>query len=170
MGVLWIDRFKWTDKRVALLRERWGDGATSTQIADELGGGVSRNAVLGKLDRLGLLTKLTARKPKPKAAAPMHRAPPMRRAPAVVFGRLPREPAQEPTVVTMDEIEPPAVNIGILALRDAHCRWVSGHGDDGLATFCGHPKSERGGSYCEHHRKRTLLRAPPGNGRLQPGG
>ncbi|MEO5611339.1 MAG: GcrA family cell cycle regulator [Sphingomicrobium sp.] len=43
----------WTDERIDRLKTMWSDGATASQIADELGG-VSRNAVIGKAHRLGL--------------------------------------------------------------------------------------------------------------------
>jgi len=43
----------WTEERIERLKKMWKDGATASQIADELGG-VSRNAVIGKAHRLGL--------------------------------------------------------------------------------------------------------------------
>ena len=43
----------WTDERVARLQEMWNDGMSAAQIAKELGG-VTRNAVIGKVHRLGL--------------------------------------------------------------------------------------------------------------------
>ena len=43
----------WTDERIDRLKTMWTEGATASQIADELGG-VSRNAVIGKAHRLGL--------------------------------------------------------------------------------------------------------------------
>jgi GcrA cell cycle regulator len=43
----------WTEERIERLKKLWHDGATASQIADELGG-VSRNAVIGKAHRLGL--------------------------------------------------------------------------------------------------------------------
>ncbi len=73
----------WTDERVELLKKMWGEGQSASQIAKELGG-VTRNAVIGKVHRLGLsnragstsasssdssATKAEA-KPKAKAAAP----------------------------------------------------------------------------------------------------
>lgn len=44
----------WTDERVEALKAMWADGKSASQIAKELGGGVSRNAVIGKVHRLGL--------------------------------------------------------------------------------------------------------------------
>ena len=43
----------WTDERVETLKRMWGEGASASQIAKELGG-VTRNAVIGKVHRLGL--------------------------------------------------------------------------------------------------------------------
>ncbi|MCZ0813113.1 MAG: GcrA family cell cycle regulator [Pseudomonadota bacterium] len=43
----------WSDERVELLKKLWGEGQSASQIAKELGG-VTRNAVIGKVHRLGL--------------------------------------------------------------------------------------------------------------------
>ncbi len=43
----------WTDERVEVLKKMWGEGQSASQIAKELGG-VTRNAVIGKVHRLGL--------------------------------------------------------------------------------------------------------------------
>jgi len=45
----------WTDDRVAMLRRLWEDGQSASKIAAQLGG-VTRNAVIGKVHRLGLRT------------------------------------------------------------------------------------------------------------------
>ena len=69
----------WTEERIERLKKMWHDGATASQIADELGG-VSRNAVIGKAHRLGLEArpspvkageeKVAPKKAAAKAAAP----------------------------------------------------------------------------------------------------
>ena len=61
----------WTDERVEVLKKMWGEGQSASQIAKELGG-VTRNAVIGKVHRLGLSNRTTtgAAKPDAKAAAP----------------------------------------------------------------------------------------------------
>jgi GcrA cell cycle regulator len=68
----------WTDERIERLKKMWHDGATASQIADELGG-VSRNAVIGKAHRLGLEQRPSPVKPgeekEKKAAAPAATAP-----------------------------------------------------------------------------------------------
>ena len=52
----------WTAERQQRLVDMWNEGATASQIAEELGG-VSRNAVIGKAYRLGL-----DQKPSPAAS------------------------------------------------------------------------------------------------------
>jgi GcrA cell cycle regulator len=73
----------WTEERIERLKKMWHDGATASQIADELGG-VSRNAVIGKAHRLGLEQRPSpvkpgeekeVKKPAPVAAAPAAPAP-----------------------------------------------------------------------------------------------
>jgi len=79
----------WTDERVELLKKMWSEGQSASQIAKELGG-VTRNAVIGKVHRLGLSNRsggtapaAPAPKPEPKAAAkPAAPKPAARRDPA----------------------------------------------------------------------------------------
>ena len=58
----------WTDERVELLKKMWGDGQSASQIAKELGG-VTRNAVIGKVHRLGLSNRATTSTAKTDAPA-----------------------------------------------------------------------------------------------------
>ncbi|MEM7489334.1 MAG: GcrA family cell cycle regulator [Pseudomonadota bacterium] len=64
----------WTDDRVETLKRMWGEGATASQIAKELGG-VTRNAVIGKVHRLGLSSRAQGGDDKPAAEAPAPKAP-----------------------------------------------------------------------------------------------
>lgn len=48
----------WTDERVETLKKMWAEGQSASQIAKELGG-VTRNAVIGKVHRLGLSNRAT---------------------------------------------------------------------------------------------------------------
>ena len=50
----------WTDERVELLRQLWLDGRSASQISAQLGHGVTRNAVIGKVHRLGLAGRAKA--------------------------------------------------------------------------------------------------------------
>ena len=69
----------WTDERVETLKKMWGEGQSASQIAKELGG-VTRNAVIGKVHRLGLSNRATgagstASKAEAKTAAKEKLAP-----------------------------------------------------------------------------------------------
>jgi len=80
----------WTEERIERLKKMWHDGATASQIADELGG-VSRNAVIGKAHRLGLEQRPSpvkpgeekeAKKPAAATAAASPKSSPKAEAPA----------------------------------------------------------------------------------------
>ncbi|KPN63715.1 GcrA cell cycle regulator [Aliiroseovarius crassostreae] len=59
----------WTDERVEILKKMWGEGQSASVIAKELGG-VTRNAVIGKVHRLGLSNRTSGgAKPAAKPAA-----------------------------------------------------------------------------------------------------
>ena len=59
----------WTDERVETLKKMWGDGQSASQIAKELGG-VTRNAVIGKVHRLGLSNRVGGGKEEAEEDAP----------------------------------------------------------------------------------------------------
>jgi GcrA cell cycle regulator len=112
----------WTDERIDRLKKMWTQGATASQIADELGG-VSRNAVIGKAHRLGLDARPSPVKPgeekekKPAAAAaapaastakaaPRAEAPAPRAAAPVADGAAePARPARTPQRPQSDNIQ-----------------------------------------------------------------
>jgi GcrA cell cycle regulator len=100
----------WTEERIDRLKKMWHDGATASQIADELGG-VSRNAVIGKAHRLGLEQRPSPVKPgeekeahkpaapaaaAPKAAPPKPEPSPAKAAPAAPAAQH-VHPAQRPS-------------------------------------------------------------------------
>ncbi len=66
----------WTEERVEQLKTLWTEGLSASQIARVMGG-VTRNAVIGKVHRLGLAGRATSTSRRPAAglhAAPAHRA------------------------------------------------------------------------------------------------
>ena len=60
----------WTDERVETLKKLWAEGLSASQIAAALGG-VTRNAVIGKVHRLGLSGRVKS----PSSGAPRARKP-----------------------------------------------------------------------------------------------
>ena len=87
----------WTDERVELLKKMWGEGQSASQIAKELGG-VTRNAVIGKVHRLGLSNRSTGAAPA-KAEAKAKPAEPAKPQPtATAAAAKPKpDPKPEPT-------------------------------------------------------------------------
>lgn len=85
----------WTDERVELLKKMWGEGQSASQIAKELGG-VTRNAVIGKVHRLGLSNRTSGSS---KPAAPAKEATP-KPAPKAA------EPAPKPEPAKAEKPEP----------------------------------------------------------------
>ncbi|MBE0413572.1 GcrA family cell cycle regulator [Yoonia sp.] len=94
----------WTDERVETLKKMWGEGQSASQIAKELGG-VTRNAVIGKVHRLGLSNRAgttASAAPAPKTAAkekPVAAAKPAPKPATKV------KPAQVPAVVEKEELD-----------------------------------------------------------------
>ena len=88
----------WTEERIERLKKMWHQGATASQIADELGG-VSRNAVIGKAHRLGLEQRPSPVKPgeekdvKKAALMPPAAAPRPNAAPELPTGPVPAQTA-----------------------------------------------------------------------------
>ncbi|MCE8442394.1 GcrA family cell cycle regulator, partial [Rhodovulum sulfidophilum] len=71
----------WTDERVETLKRMWAEGQSASQIAKELGG-VTRNAVIGKVHRLGLSNRAGAAPARPAPAAASGAAPAAKEKPA----------------------------------------------------------------------------------------
>ncbi len=82
----------WTEERIDRLKTMWTNGATASQIAEELGG-VSRNAVIGKAHRLGLEARPSPVKPGEEKE---HRAPAAAAAPKAAPAERPAPRAAAP--------------------------------------------------------------------------
>lgn len=149
----------WTDDRVALMVRLQRDGHSCSIIGERLG--VSRNAIIGKLHRLGLglghHRKPSIRKPNRGglraawAASRRKLATPggaMAHAAAVREGiALARADAN----IGPDLDVPEAERIKLDDLEAHHCRWPYG---DGPFAFCGKNKA-LGSSYCDFHALRS---------------
>jgi GcrA cell cycle regulator len=103
----------WTDERIERLKKMWHDGATASQIADELGG-VSRNAVIGKAHRLGLEQRPSpvkpgeekeAKKAAPAAAAPAAKSEPKAESNETESAAAPAAPAPRGRQLTPQELQ-----------------------------------------------------------------
>ena len=112
----------WTDERVELLRKLWMDGLSASQIAKQLGE-VTRNAVIGKVHRLGLSGRATPSQPAkpvfkaPRPPRPVVTAPPVQRRPVEV------RPVPPPAPVVYVEERGTAT---VLTLGTHMCKWPIG--------------------------------------------
>src|SRR3954465_4462119 len=108
----------WSDDRVEQLKKLWESGLSASQIAAELGS-VTRNAVIGKVHRLGLSGRAKA----PSSAAPR----PRKARPAQQMMRVSRPASRgntalahafeielEPDPVTFDNVVPIAQRLTLL--------------------------------------------------------
>lgn len=126
----------WTEDRVDRLKRLWREGRTAAAIARDLGPGVSRCAVLGKVHRLGLSA---LRSPSP--AAPGAGPRKARRRP------VPKAPS--PPGPEIGRTLPVAGARTILTVRRGDCRWPIGDPQEGGFSLCGAAASR--GAYCAAH-------------------
>ena len=150
----------WTDDRVELLKKLWAEGHSASQIAAELGG-ITRNAVIGKVHRLGLSGRAKA----PSSAAPRQRKP---RAPTHVFRTMRAamrgntaiatqalsayEVELEPEPELVENIIPIGQRCSLLELNDEKCHWPIGDPGQSDFFFCG-GKTVTGLPYCGYHSR-----------------
>lgn len=144
----------WTDDRVERLKLLLRQGMSASAIAERLGGGMSRNAVIGKVHRMGLKldqrsssersanARKSRKKTHKKQCAQIFKPPP--------YMTLPVEPlphGPEPHV-------PRRERRGVLELEDNQCRWPIGDPKDADFHFC-NAKRVTGFAYCAHHARRA---------------
>jgi len=99
----------WTQDRIDLLKRLWPELRSAETIAVELGGGLTRNGVLGKVARLRLSERRTDAQPRREAGP-----------------RVALEP-------------PPRGVATILSVRRTDCRWPYGEPGDAAFSLCGRP-------------------------------
>ena len=151
----------WTDERVEVLKKLWSDGLSASQIAAKLGD-VTRNAVIGKVHRLGLQGRATTsriRMARPRsniALFPARSAQVQYR----TFGNAALKIAVEPlerraaTIIplrALPELEAaPDLVVTLAELTETMCHWPVGDPLEEGFHFCGRRK-DFGGPYCKHH-------------------
>jgi GcrA cell cycle regulator len=173
-----MSEMSWTDERVETLKSMWSDGKSASQIAKELGG-VTRNAVIGKVHRLGLSNRVggeneeAAAPPEPvadEAREPVLDAPPQpAAAPARPAAKDPGPPVRpkpvpgQPTppqataseisaeaLANLAEIAKKARRLSLMQLTERTCKWPVGDPATDDFWFCGLP-TVPGKPYCETH-------------------
>jgi GcrA cell cycle regulator len=169
------DKMGWTEERVEILKKLWLDGLSASQIAKQLGG-VTRNAVIGKVHRLGLSGRAAPSQP----ARPALKTPRPQRPAATVQSATPQTPAQpqirRPVAVTAEAHTPvPAPrpisyaeepgSATVLTLGAHMCKWPIGDPSTDGFTFCGRRGTD--GPYCAEHA-RVAYAVPVGKKKQSP--
>lgn len=160
----------WNDERVEQLKKLWADGLSASQIAAQLGE-VTRNAVIGKVHRLGLATRassnrtnssrLRLRQAQPRRAAQQQQRQRTTSVGNTAFRQMIESDLSHGALPTVEEIEIPLAERKTLQdLSEGMCRWPIG--DPQLADFhfCGRNKVT-GLPYCEHHARRAYQPPQP---------
>ncbi len=145
----------WTDDRVDHLRELWSKGLSASQIAAQLGDGVTRNAVIGKAHRLGLEGRPSpirgggsgnrVRRRTRKPLLPSH-PPTVTEAERAIRSRIAERVPSEPGL----EIPTASIRKEIGLSTGPHCLWPIGDPGDADFRFCGHT-AHPGRPYCPEH-------------------
>ncbi len=158
----------WTDERVELLKKLWAEGLSASQIAAQLGG-VSRNAVIGKVHRLKLSSRgrATNTAPRQKKAAPSvggstsstRRKSSPRPMAAASIGATALKVQFEEDAVAYQEVRPTenvvlpiSRNLKLVQLSERTCKWPNGDPLSEEFNFCGNDVGEAG-PYCTYHSK-----------------
>jgi GcrA cell cycle regulator len=156
----------WTDERVELLKKLWSEGLSASQIAAQLGG-VSRNAVIGKVHRLklsgrGRTTAAPTRQKKPSTGGTVAPKSPTRTAPraapssigaTALQAQFDAEPIVRQNVRSSDNVVVPiSRRLQLVQLSERTCKWPNGDPLSEDFSFCGNECSDAG-PYCTYHAK-----------------
>ncbi len=150
----------WTDERVELLKKLWGEGLSASQIAGRLGG-VTRNAVIGKVHRLGLSGRATTTRM--KSTRPRARANTVKRISKPRFTQVGNPALRslyqsegEPFAIPAEEVEiPVSERKSLQDLTENSCRWPIGDPQSDDFHFCNKERVP-GLPYCESHCRRAF--------------
>lgn len=142
----------WTDERVMLLKKLWIEGKTAAEIAKLIGGGVTRNAVIGKAHRLKLSGRISPiqENARPEAGVARAVAAPRKSPKSTVSKVSNREIIAPVHIPPVEENYCYGAGVQLVELKESMCRWPIGDPKEDGFKFCGGP-SEEGLPYCSHH-------------------
>ncbi len=140
----------WTEERVAVLSKLWAEGLSASQIAKQLGG-VTRNAVIGKVHRLGLSGRAKSNKTAQRAPRRANTKPHTARIRVSPQTPATREPAKPVRPIPVEAKPlPNGEYASIMTITDHMCKWPIGDPSKSNFRFCGRA-SESGETYCKAH-------------------
>ena len=138
----------WTDERVELLKTLWAEGLSAAQIANKMGG-VTRNAVIGKVHRLGLSGRATPAKPQRGCGTMGERR-------EEVVTVKPQRKEIKSVIPEVQTIAPLVLDSGdrttVATIKNNMCKWPIGDPAKDDFHFCGQ-QTLTGKSYCTHHAR-----------------
>lgn len=143
----------WTGPKIEQLTGLWRDGLSASQIASKMDG-VTRNAVLGKIHRLGLAarqTKVRADRKRSYSYNPKPRKPRVRS----FNSEFPAIPLSEPAMDIPPLMKNDGSTFSLIDLEANQCRWPYGLSN---YHFCGRDRLETG-AYCSHHFHASRLKS-----------
>jgi GcrA cell cycle regulator len=148
----------WSDDRVTALSALWLEGLSASQIAKQLGG-VTRNAVIGKVHRLCLAGRAAPSAPTRAArvSAPRPRRVARAARPATSSRQLPVRVGTAPPVVVAPEGPGLVDNLVLLGVHA--CKWPIGDPKTADFSFCGR---QAAGRYCQSHEQQGVRPARNG--------
>ncbi len=126
------------------------------QIADKLGNGLTRNAIIGKTRRMGLARPKAKTKVSPQKVNRVRAKTRIHIASTHVVSTY--EEVTEKPAAPADLDIPKDQRKTIMQLESWHCRYPIGEPEDAEFFFCGAPKIE-GSSYCQHHYNKCYIPA-----------
>ncbi len=140
----------WTDERVMLLKKLWVEGKTAAEIAKLIGGGVTRNAVIGKAHRMKLSGRISPIQENTRPETVSHRSNATPKVAKQVVRVSPREIIAPVQIPAIEENYCFGVGVSLVELKERMCRWPIGDPKEEGFKFCGGPSAE-GLPYCDHH-------------------
>lgn len=143
----------WTDERVLMLKKLWGEGKTAAEIAKLIGGGVTRNAVIGKAHRLKLSGRVSPIQENVRievAGSAVRTAAPRKMQKATLPKVSPRDIIASVHVPRVEENYCYGEGVQLVDLKERMCHWPLGDPKEPGFKFCGGPSVE-GMPYCDHH-------------------
>jgi GcrA cell cycle regulator len=157
--------YPWLPEHDEEIKAAWLNGDSAGIIAKHYPGR-SRNAVIGRLHRLGVIPsgRRAPSQPGQKVGYVRMRGVPKVRMnrPALIFGPgyspepKPRYTPQLPP--SLQALNDASLRVSLLDLTHHHCRYIT-HGEGADSLFCGHRKRE-GSGYCEGHASATSNGVP----------
>lgn len=161
----------WNKERTELCVGLWNEGLSASEVARRMACGFTRNAIIGKIHRLGLSNTVTQRKPKfrkketnPRKTRKRHDFNAslfVKQIPTIYQSPLPPEPMKPDKLFSLTEIADREEQEHVKL-----CRFIYGDPKQEGSGYCG-CMAATGSCYCPGHHH-MIFTAPPVRVRTKP--